>query len=248
MSAPRKPKKRRLDVLLVERGLAESRQKAQALVLAGQVVVNGVKVTKAGAAVAGQAAIELQGELPYAGRGGLKLAGALEDFRIEPRGKACLDVGSSTGGFTDCLLQSGARRVYAVDVNTRQLAWKLRQDPRVAAIQGNARFLTPGDLPEAVELVTMDLSFISASKVLAGVAALAAPDADLLVLVKPQFELERRDVGRGGIVRDPQLHQRAVARVESAARAAGLRVLGVRPSRLPGAEGNQEFFLHARRD
>ncbi len=243
-----KTRKQRLDVLLVERGLAESRQKAQALILAGQVLAGGQKRDKAGTLVAADAPIEVVRGLRYASRGGMKLEGALEDFGVDPAGKTCLDIGSSTGGFTDCLLQRGARRVYAVDVETNQLAWKLQQDPRVVRIERNARYLKPKDLAERAELVTFDVSFISVTKVLSAAIACAAPGADLLILVKPQFELERKDVARGGIVRDPALHERAVAHVEAAVRAAGLAILGARPSRVPGAEGNLEFFLRARRE
>ena len=244
----RKTEKKRLDVHLVERGLAESRHQAQALILAGRVRVDGQKVEKAGAAVDTAASVEiLGGGLRYASRGGLKLEGALHDFRLLPEQKVCLDVGSSTGGFTDCLLQHGARRVYALDVRVDQLAWKLQQDPRVVRIERNARNLRPADVGEPVDLVTVDLAFISVAKVLASVVAAAGPAAEFLILVKPQFELDRGDVGKGGIVGDPRLHERAIARVRAAAVEVGLEVLGVRPSRLPGAEGNVEFFLHARR-
>jgi len=233
-------------LLVVERGLAESREKAQAMILAGEVRVDGERNEKAGAQVRVDARIEAGGtSAKYASRGGLKLEGALEDFRIDVQGKTCLDVGASTGGFTDCLLRHGARRVYAVDVTPRQLAWRLQQDPRVTQVKANARNLRREQLPEPVDLVTVDVSFISASKVLPAVVAAAVPLAELLVLVKPQFELDRGDVGRGGIVRDTTLHERAVDRVRQAAVAAGLRVEGVRPSRVTGAEGNQEFFLHA---
>ncbi|HJY88323.1 MAG TPA: TlyA family RNA methyltransferase [Candidatus Acidoferrales bacterium] len=244
-SAPQTEKKR-LDVLLVERGLAESRQLAQALILAGQVLVSGQKRDKAGALVPPGANIEVVGSrLRYASRGGLKLEGALEDFHLPVANKLCLDIGSSTGGFTDCLLQHGARRVYAVDVSVNQLAWKLQQDPRVVRVERNARNLRPEDLGEPVDLVTVDVSFISVIKLLPAVVAVAAPGAEFLILVKPQFELERKEIGKGGIVRDPQLHERAIEQVKRAAWAV-LRVEGVRPSRLPGAEGNVEFFLHAR--
>ena len=183
----------------------------------------------------------------YASRAGDKLAGALSDFGVDPAGRVCLDAGSSTGGFTDCLLQHGAARVFAVDVTTSQLAWKLQQDARVTPIEANVRYLQAPALDgEPPALVTVDLSFISVAKVLARLAALAAPGADFLILVKPQFELERGQVGRGGIVRDPSLRERAVEKVSEAARGAGLEVLGVRPSHVLGAEGNQEFFLHAR--
>ncbi len=247
MKTKTKTEKKRLDVLLVERGLAESRHRAQGLILAGQVRVNGRKLEKAGALVAADARIEIDGSrLRYASRGGLKLEAALEEFGVNPAGKVCLDIGASTGGFTDCLLQHGAGRVYAVDVSTNQLAWRLQQDARVVRVERNARELRLEDLGEPVELVTIDVSFISVAKVLPRAVEVAKPGADWLILVKPQFELERGDVGKGGIVRDPRLHARAVERVQAAAVEAGLRVEGVRPSRLPGAGGNLEFFLHGR--
>jgi len=242
-----KPGKSRLDVLLVERGLAPSRERAQAILLAGQVRVNGVRAEKAGSQVATDARIEIAGEtLRYASRGGLKLEGALEDFGVDPRDRICLDVGSSTGGFTDCLLQRGANKVYAVDVSVDQLDWKLRQDSRVVPIERNARYLRADDLPESPNLIVMDASFISATKILPAIIAIASPGCDLLILIKPQFELEKRDVGKGGIVRDESLREKAVQRVKAAATEAGLEIIGVRPSRLTGAEGNQEYFLHAR--
>jgi 23S rRNA (cytidine1920-2'-O)/16S rRNA (cytidine1409-2'-O)-methyltransferase len=258
-TSPRK----RLDVLLVERGIASSRQRAQALILARHVLVNGQRADKPGTPVALDAALQITGEaIPFVSRGGVKLAGALDDFAIPVEGRICLDVGSSTGGFTDCLLQRGAARVYAVDVSTAQLDWKLRQDARVILVERNARYLKPADVsgvrtpvesaglpkpePETPDLVTMDVSFISVTKILPAIVA-AAPQAEFLILIKPQFELERGDIGKGGIVRDPKLHERAVERVHAAAEMAGLICEGVRPSRLAGAEGNQEFFLHARR-
>lgn len=243
-----KHQKTRLDILVVERGLAPSRERAQALLLAGQVRVGGATMTKAGAQVATDANIEIVGEaLRYASRGGLKLEGALTDFGVTPEERICLDVGSSTGGFTDCLLQNGASKVYAVDVTINQLDWKLRQDGRVIPIEGNARYLKPDDIAEAAEFVTMDLSFISVEKVLPAVVLLAAARAEFLILVKPQFELEKREVGKGGIVRDAALHQKAIDRVKAAATQAGLEAIGVQPSRVTGTEGNQEFFLHARK-
>jgi 23S rRNA (cytidine1920-2'-O)/16S rRNA (cytidine1409-2'-O)-methyltransferase len=242
-----KSEKKRLDLLIVERGLAESREKAQAMILAGEVRVNGERSDKAGAQIAVDARIEVSGSSgKYASRGGLKLEGALEDFGIDAGGKMCLDIGASTGGFTDCLLQHGARRIYAVDVTPQQMAWRLVHDARVTQIKANARNLRPEQIPEPADLVTMDVSFISVAKVLPAVVAAAGPKAEYLILVKPQFELDRGDIGRGGIVREASLHERAVERVRAAAEAAGLRVAGVRPSRLTGAEGNQEFFLHAR--
>jgi 23S rRNA (cytidine1920-2'-O)/16S rRNA (cytidine1409-2'-O)-methyltransferase len=243
-----KSTRKRLDMLLVERGLAESRQKAQAMILAGEIEVDGKKIEKAGAGVAESARIEVHSRLQrYVSRGGFKLEGALEDFHLRPEGRVCLDVGSSTGGFTDCLLQHGATRVYAVDVNTDQLAWKLHEDARVIRIKKNARELIPGDIYEPVDLVAADVSFISVRKVLPGMVACAKAGADLLILVKPQFELEREDVGKGGIVRDSKLHATAIASVQSAAESLRLTILGSAPSRLPGAEGNQEYFLHARK-
>jgi 23S rRNA (cytidine1920-2'-O)/16S rRNA (cytidine1409-2'-O)-methyltransferase len=235
-------------VLLVERGLAPSRERAQALVLAGLVRVDGIPINKSGNQVYSDADIIITGEvIPYVSRGGVKLAGALEDFGIIPAEKVCLDIGCSTGGFTDCLLQRDAARVFAVDVNTSQLDWNVQRDWRVLAIKKNARYLLPPNLPKPPSLVVMDVSFISVTKILPAIVPIAVPGADFLILIKPQFELERRDVGKGGIVRDPALHQKAVAAVSAAAKALGLEICGVRPSRLPGAEGNQEFFLHARR-
>lgn len=237
----------RLDKLVVARGLAPTREKAQALILAGQIEVNGQPATKAGAPVRPDARVELVGEPPrYISRGGLKLEGALGDFGVDPGGKVCLDIGASTGGFTDCLLQHGARRVYAVDVGKGQLDWKLRQDPRVIVREGvNARRLQPADLGEPVELVTVDVAFISVEKILPAACTCAQPGAIFLVLVKPQFELSRRQVGKGGVVRDPALHRQAVEKVCRAAAALGLEETEVRESRLPGAEGNREFFLRA---
>jgi 23S rRNA (cytidine1920-2'-O)/16S rRNA (cytidine1409-2'-O)-methyltransferase len=239
--------KSRIDVLIVERGLASSREKAQAMLLAGNILANGQKVEKPGTQIANDAQIEIIGEtLRYASRGGLKLEGALEDFGVSPREKLCLDVGSSTGGFTDCLLQQGALRVYAMDVSADQLDWKLRKDPRVVMIERNARYLRPEDIPELASLITMDVSFISVTKVLPAIVPLAVAGADFLILIKPQFELEKREVGKGGIVRDDLLHQKAIERVIAAATELSLDILGVHPSHLTGAEGNQEFFLHAR--
>jgi len=238
----------RLDRLIVERNLAPSREKAQAMILAGEVLVNGAPAAKSGQAVDIDSTIEIRSRIQkYASRGGFKLEGALADFSVDPAGRICLDLGASNGGFTDCLLQHGAVAVYAVDVNVDQLAWKLQQDPRVRQVKRNARDLRPEELPGPASLVVADVSFISVTKILPAAFACSAPDGDFLVLIKPQFELRREDVGTGGIVRDPALHQRAVASVLSAAAAAGLVGAAVKPSRLPGAEGNQEFFLHARK-
>ncbi len=239
----------RLDKLVAERGLAPTRQKAQALILAGQIQVDGRPAEKAGTLVNAAARLELIGERPrYVSRGGEKLAGALADFGINPADLVCLDIGSSTGGFTDCLLQHGASRVYAVDVGRGQLDWKLRNDPRVIPHEGlNARYLKPEEVGEPVDLVTIDVAFISVEKILPAARACARPGATFLVLVKPQFELSRRQVGKGGIVRDPKLHQQAIERVARTATALGFEEITVRPSRLPGAEGNQEFFLRTTR-
>jgi len=243
-----KARRKRLDLLLVERGLAGTPQKALALILAGEVQVNGARVDKPGVAVAADARIDVTSRFQkFASRGGFKLAGALEDFSLDPSGRVCLDLGSSTGGFTDCLLQRGASRVYAVDVNVSQLAWKLQQDPRVIPVERNARQLRHADIPESIDFITADVSFISVTKILSPVCSVAKPVADFLILVKPQFELPREDVGPGGIVLDPALHEKAIEKVRQAAAAAGLACLGVCPSRLPGAEGNQEYFLHARK-
>ncbi len=239
----------RLDKLVLERGLAPTREKAQALILAGQIHINGRRADKAGMPVPADARVELVGEPPrYVSRGGIKLEGALEDFSLDPSGKVCLDIGSSTGGFTDCLLQHGAARVYAVDVGKGQLDWKLRQDARVAVREGiNARHLKPEDIGEPVDWVTLDVAFISVAKILPAALACARPGATFLVLVKPQFELSQKQVGKGGIVRDPALHREAVEKVTQAAVEVGLGEIQVRESHLPGAEGNREFFLCARR-
>jgi 23S rRNA (cytidine1920-2'-O)/16S rRNA (cytidine1409-2'-O)-methyltransferase len=240
--------KLRLDHLILARGLAPSREKAQAMILAGEVLVNGSPMTKSGHPIADDAQIEIRSRLQkYVSRGGFKLEGALEEFAVDPTGRICLDLGSSNGGFTDCLLQHGAARVFAVDVNTDQLDWKLQQDPRVLAIQLNARELQPGDLPEPAALIVADLSFISVAKVLPAAVSCALSSGEFLILIKPQFELRREDIGRGGIVSDPDLHQRAISAVQSAAESLALVTLGVRPSRLRGAEGNEEFFLHSRK-
>jgi 23S rRNA (cytidine1920-2'-O)/16S rRNA (cytidine1409-2'-O)-methyltransferase len=245
-----KPKagRTRLDLLLVARGLAETTQKAQGMILAGEVCVDGNRVDKAGMPVGDDARIEVNSRAQkFVGRGGIKLEGALEDFAIDPRGCICLDIGASNGGFTDCLLQHGAVRVYAVDVNTEQLDWKLRQDSCVIRIERNARELDPRDIPEEATIVAIDVSFISVNKIIVPVSSIAAPGARLLILIKPQFELSREEIPPGGIVTDEKLHEKAIDAVLKTVEAAGLECLGVRPSRLRGAEGNQEYFLYARK-
>jgi 23S rRNA (cytidine1920-2'-O)/16S rRNA (cytidine1409-2'-O)-methyltransferase len=239
-------KRLRLDLLLVERGLAPSRERARALVIAGQVTVDGAVVSKAGTPVAEGAEVALATpDHPYVGRGGLKLAHALDTFAIDVTGRDCLDIGASTGGFTDVLLQRGATRVVALDVGHGQLDWRLRNDPRVLVLEGvNARYLSLEQLPGPVDFVSIDVSFISLSLVLPPVPALLRPGADLVALVKPQFEAGREEVGKKGIVRDPEVHQRVLDRVTQAAGACGLTRAGLVPSPITGAEGNVEFLLH----
>jgi 23S rRNA (cytidine1920-2'-O)/16S rRNA (cytidine1409-2'-O)-methyltransferase len=235
----------RIDRLLVERGLVASRERARRLVMAGAVLVGDRPVTKPGAEVPDDAAVRLRGEdSPYVGRGGEKLAGALDAFALDVRDVVAVDVGASTGGFTDCLLQRGARRVFAVDVGYGQLAWSLRQDPRVVVLERtNARTLAPEMLPERPELAVVDVSFISLRTVLPAVARVVRPGGTIVALVKPQFEVGRGRVGKGGVVRDPALRADAVAGVRAAAEEIGLEVRGEVESVLPGPKGNREVFL-----
>jgi 23S rRNA (cytidine1920-2'-O)/16S rRNA (cytidine1409-2'-O)-methyltransferase len=237
----------RLDRLLVDKGLVDTRSKAQALILAGKILVDEQKEEKCGALIKPQAALRLLGApQKYVSRGGLKLEGALSHFHVNPSGKICLDIGASTGGFTDCLLQSGASKVFAVDGGTNQLDWKLRHDARVVVMENtNARFLTFDRIGTAAELVTLDVSFISVTLILPILPPLLASPAELLVLVKPQFEVGKGQVGKGGIVRDPALHQSSIARVSEKLREIGFTNISSVESPLPGAEGNREFFLHA---
>ena len=239
--------KKRLDVLLVERGLAETRERAQALILAGEVSVNARPVNKAGAQVDEAAELAVRAPLPYVGRGGYKLAGALDAFQVSPEGLVCADIGASTGGFTDVLLQRGAARVYAVDVGYGQLAWKLRQDPRVVVMDRiNARYLE--QLPELVDLVVIDVSFISLELILRVARRLLKPAGQIIALVKPQFEAGREQVGRGGIVRDVETHRAVLDKIVRAAEGLGLRVLGLIRSPIEGAEGNVEFLIYLGQD
>jgi len=238
----------RLDQLIVARGLAASRERAQALVIGNHVTVNGVAVTKAGTQVDDDAEVQLKTpDHPWVSRGGLKLVRALDAFSIDVSGALALDIGASTGGFTDVLLHHGAARVVAIDVGHNQIDWKLRQDPRVVVREGvNARYLAPADLPDDARLfdiVTIDVSFISLALILPVVPALLKPSARVVALVKPQFEAGRDDVGKGGIVRDPEIHARVVAEVTAAAAEVGLKRLGLEPSPIEGAEGNREFLL-----
>ena len=237
----------RADQLLVSRGLAESRTKAQALIMAGAVFCGERKVTKAGEMLAEDAPLEVRGkDHPWVSRGGIKLDHGLSHFGFEVAGAVALDVGSSTGGFTDVLLSRGAAKVYAVDVGTNQLAWKLRQDPRVVVLeQTNARHVTAEQVPEQVDIVVCDASFIGLAKVLEAPLKLAKPGAKLVALVKPQFEAGREEVGKGGVVRDPSVHQRVCTETKGWVEAQGWLVLGITPSPITGPEGNVEFLLGA---
>lgn len=234
--------------MLFERGITDSRQKAQSLILAGKVLVNGQKVTKAGAPAAPEARIELIGDpIPYVGRGGLKLAAALEHWHICVTGSVALDIGSSTGGFTDCLLQHGAARVHAVDAGTNQLDWKLRSDPRVRSLENtNARYLEFAQIGEQVDIVCVDVSFISVKLILPALVQFCRSDTQLILLIKPQFEAGREQVGKGGIVRDETVRLNVVSNVQQAVSDAGFQSLEVVPCPILGAEGNQEYLLHGR--
>jgi 23S rRNA (cytidine1920-2'-O)/16S rRNA (cytidine1409-2'-O)-methyltransferase len=240
----------RADQLLVSRGLAESRTRAQALIMAGAVFSGERKIAKAGEMIAGDAPIEVRGkDHPWVSRGGIKLDHGLTHFAFDVAGAVALDVGSSTGGFTDVLLSRGARQVYAVDVGTNQLAWKLRQDPRVVVLeQTNARYLTGEQVPEPVDIVVCDASFISLAKVLEAPLKLARPGASLVALVKPQFEAGREEVGKGGVVRDDSVRERVCAAAAEWVRSQGWNVLGITQSPITGPEGNVEYLLGAVKD
>jgi 23S rRNA (cytidine1920-2'-O)/16S rRNA (cytidine1409-2'-O)-methyltransferase len=240
-------KRERIDKLLVERGLAESRTKAQAMVMAGSVLVSEQRVAKPSDLIPTDAQIRIKGAddptSRYVGRGGLKLESALKEFKVEVTGLTCLDVGASTGGFTDCLLQKGALQVVTVDVGHNQLDWRLRSDPRVEVREGvNARYLQPEDFDNLFDLAVMDVSFISATKVMPAIVNLLTETGRFITLIKPQFEVGRGEVGSGGIVRDPEKHARVVAEVNDAAIQLGLRVVGVIESPIHGADGNVEFL------
>lgn len=240
--------KKRIDKLLVERGLAETREKAQALIMAGNVLVDDAPATKAGMAVAESAAIRLKGAPhPFVSRGGVKLEGAVAAFGINIEGKVCLDIGSSTGGFSHFLLMRGAQHVYALDVDVSQLDWKIRNDPRLRTIELNARFLERAHIGEAVDLVTIDASFISLTMLVPRIPGVLKSGGECLALVKPQFEVGRSHVGKGGIVRDAKLQQDAVEKVANAGRDAGLEFGGSHESPITGREGNREFFVYFRK-
>jgi 23S rRNA (cytidine1920-2'-O)/16S rRNA (cytidine1409-2'-O)-methyltransferase len=245
----------RIDKLLVQRGLAESRTKAQAMVMAGIVLVNEQRIDKPSDSISANAEIRIKGAddpaSRYVGRGGLKLEAALAAFQIDAAGLECLDVGASTGGFTDCLLRHSARKVVAIDVGHNQIDWRLRTDPRVEVREGvNARYLAPGDFQNLFDLIVMDVSFISATKIFPAIIPLLKADGRLIVLIKPQFEVGRGQVGKGGIVRDPEKHARVIEEVNQAATELGLLVRNVIESPLRGADGNVEFlaFYELRHD
>ena len=238
--------KTRLDRLIVERGLAQSREKAQALVMAGEVLLNGRKASKPGQSVAPDCVVEVLARPPYVSRGGFKLAGALRHFAIDVAGKVCVDIGSSTGGFTDVLLQAGAARVHAVDVGAGQLAWALRTDPRVRVHEGiNARGLTLAEIGEHANFITCDVSFISVTLILPAAVPLLHADGQMVILIKPQFEAGKGQVGKGGIVREPELHRAACEKITRAVRELGFET-GIMESPILGTEGNKEFLLYAR--
>ena len=245
----KKPGKVRVDQLLVERGLVESRARAQALVLAGLVFHGEAKVAKPGQTVPADAVLDVRGrDHPWVSRGGIKLAHAIEHFGLDPAGGTAMDIGSSTGGFTDVLLSKGAAHVFAVDSGTNQLAWKLRQDPRVTVLeQTSARVLTPEHITAPCSWVVCDASFIALAKVLDVPLKLAAPQCQLVALIKPQFEVGREEVGKGGVVRDPALHARVCAEVRGWIEALGWQVQGIVESPITGPEGNVEFLIAARR-
>ena len=242
------PKKLRLDQLLVGRGMFPSREQARRAILAGEVNVATRVVDKPSELLDEQTAIALKPTRKYVGRGALKLESALDYFCIDLRGKTALDIGASTGGFTDCMLQRGAEKVYAVDVGYGQLDWKLRNDPRVIVLEKiNARFLTRKHVPELIDICVIDVSFISLTLILPNALAFLKPDGMILALIKPQFELQRSEVGKGGIVRDPRLHQKAQDKIVAFVNDLGQVVAGIAPAAIKGADGNQEFFACIRK-
>ena len=241
--------KERLDILLVTNGYAPSREKAKAMIMAGEVFVDGNREDKAGTMVKTDAAIEVKGKkLKYVSRGGLKLEKAVNEFRIDLSGAVCMDVGSSTGGFTDCMLQNGAAKVYAVDVGTNQLAWELRNDPRVVSMEKtNIRYVTPGDIGEAVDFVSIDVAFISLTKVLEPVKAIMKEGAEMVCLIKPQFEAGREKVGKKGVVRDASVHLEVVESILAYASGLGFTLLNLEFSPIRGPEGNIEYLLYLKK-
>ncbi len=242
------PRRARLDAVLVEQGLFPSREQAQRAIMAGEVRMGDRVLNKASVQVEPTAELLVEGPQKFVGRGGLKLEGALDHFEIDPAGVVALDIGASTGGFTDCLLQRGATKVYAIDVGHGQLAWKIRNDPRVIVRENlNARHLSAADIPESIALCVIDVSFISLTLILPRAFDLLTPTGVIVALIKPQFELEKSDVGRGGIVSDPLLHEKVQGKIEQFVRQSGHEVVGLAPSAITGMDGNQEFFVCARK-
>ena len=243
-----KPKKTRLDYFLVQQGYFPSREQAQRAILAHEIKIGDQIVSKPAVMVAPEAVVSVHARSPYVSRGGTKLEGALDSFGISPQGLIVLDIGASTGGFTDCLLQRGAAKVYAVDVGQGQLAWKIRNDPRVVVLEKlNARYLEKNQIPEEIDLCVIDVSFISMTLVLSNAFELLSPNGMLLALIKPQFELQANEVERGGIVRDPALQEKAQNKIRNFIVNSRFDVVGIVPSKLTGTDGNQEFFICARR-
>ncbi|MGZ4965907.1 MAG: TlyA family RNA methyltransferase [Chthoniobacterales bacterium] len=241
-------KRARLDAVLVEQGLFPSREQAQRAVMAGEVRLGDRVLNKSSVLVEPNAALSVATPPKFVGRGALKLDGVLDHFAIDPRGMIALDIGASTGGFTDCLLQRGAKKVYAIDVGHGQLAWKIREDPRVIVRENlNARYLSRDDIPEPIDLCVIDVSFISLTLILPRAFELVTPSGVILALIKPQFELEKADVGRGGIVKDPALHAKAQDKIEQFVRQSGHEIVGLAPSSITGTDGNQEFFICVRK-
>jgi 23S rRNA (cytidine1920-2'-O)/16S rRNA (cytidine1409-2'-O)-methyltransferase len=241
-------KKSRLDNLLVTRGFFASRAQAQRAIMAGEVKVGTRVAAKSSELLEPDAAVAVESPPQYVGRGGLKLEGALDFFEVDVREKVALDIGASTGGFTDCLLQRGAAKVYAVDVGHGQLAWKIRNDPRVIVLEKlNARFLSPEHIPESAYICVIDVSFISLTLILPNAFDLLTPDGVILALIKPQFELQRTDVGRGGVVCEPELHEKAKQKIADFVKTLGHTVIGIAPSAITGTDGNQEFFACLRK-
>ncbi|MCL4457489.1 MAG: TlyA family RNA methyltransferase [Nitrospirae bacterium] len=241
--------KSRLDKILVEKGLAPSRERAQALIMEGKVFVNGMPSPKAGAMVAEDAAIELKGEdIPYVSRGGLKLEAAVKHFNISLKDKTAMDVGSSTGGFTDCMLQNGAKKVYCIDVGYGQLAWKLRQDQRIVLIERtNVRYLERNKIPDEIDIAAIDVSFISLTKVVPAVLEFLKKDGEIIALIKPQFEAGKGEVGKGGIVKDEAKRLKTVEYVRESLESLGLETIGVMQSPIAGQKGNIEFLIYMKK-
>jgi len=243
-------RKERLDKLLIEKGMVQSRERARALIMAGRIAVEGRTVDKPGMRIEMEAQLELRGDdQPYVSRGGIKLEGALDAFRIDPKGFVVMDVGASTGGFTDCVLQRGAKKVYAVDVGYGQLAWKLQTDSRVVSLERrNVRYLKKEEVKEEMDLILIDTSFISIEKFLPNLLRFLREGGSIIGLIKPQFEVGRGEVGKGGVVRDGILHQKVIDRISEFSRGLGLSVLGVIESPILGPKGNREFFIYLKRE